>query len=131
MASFATFARANDQVQYNRDIRPLLANHCFRCHGPDNETREAGLRLDKSEDAYRELDSGFRAVVPGKIASSELLVRVQSDDDDETNGEGAKRTSTLAQAQANVDQPCGLHDNESRDKEQMSASPDTLPEKEM
>lgn len=79
---FAPVDAAEEQVHFNRDVRPLLANHCFRCHGPDADTREAGLRLDQPEAAFAELDSGERAVVPGEVNSSELLQRVKSADDD-------------------------------------------------
>ena len=73
---------AKEPVNFNRDVQPLLANHCFRCHGPDAETREAGLRLDRAEDAAAELDSGARAIVSGNVEASELLARIQSDDED-------------------------------------------------
>jgi len=67
---------------YNADIRPILSENCFACHGPDSASREAGLRLDLSEQATEELDSGLRAIAPGDIAASELLARVTSDDPD-------------------------------------------------
>ena len=74
--------KAEEPVNFNRDVRPLLANHCFRCHGPDADTREADLRLDQPDSAYVELDSGERAIVPGHASSSELLRRITSADDD-------------------------------------------------
>jgi hypothetical protein len=73
---------ADDQVHYTRDIRPLLAQHCFACHGPDDGTREAGLRLDRREDAIAELDSGLKAIVPGDLGASELWTRVSTNDAD-------------------------------------------------
>src|SRR5688500_15244204 len=57
---------AEQRVDVNRDIRPLLAKKCFACHGPDDEHREAGLRLDQRGGAIKELDSGATAIVPGK-----------------------------------------------------------------
>ena len=73
---------SEEAVNFNRDIRPILANNCFRCHGPDAETREAGLRLDQFDAATKELDSGDRAIVPGDVGSSQIMARIHSDDED-------------------------------------------------
>lgn len=70
-----------DDVDFNRDIRPLLAAKCFACHGPDEEAREAELRLDSFEAATGDRD-GSRAIVPGDAVRSELVLRVTSDDPD-------------------------------------------------
>ena len=70
------------KVSFNEDIRPLLSNKCFHCHGPDEEERKAKLRLDTREGALQDHD-GFAAVVPGNIEDSELIYRILSDDDDE------------------------------------------------
>ncbi|MEZ6060039.1 MAG: DUF1553 domain-containing protein [Planctomycetaceae bacterium] len=72
---------AADDIDFNRDIRPILSNKCFACHGPDKAKLQAGLRLDKAEIATSELDSGCVAVVPGKPGDSELVYRITSDDD--------------------------------------------------
>ena len=77
LASFAKGAE-RDQPQYNRDIRPLLADNCFRCHGADSAAREADLRLDQRRAAVES-----EAIVPGDAEASELLRRVLSDDPDE------------------------------------------------
>ena len=69
-------------VQFARDVRPLLAEKCLRCHGPDPQARAATLRLDREDDAKRVLASGHRAVAPGDVLSSELLTRVRSQDAD-------------------------------------------------
>ena len=75
-------ARGAEPVDFTQEIRPLLSARCLNCHGPDDASREAGLRLDRRDDALRVLDSGSRAIVPGDPAASELIVRVASDDPD-------------------------------------------------
>jgi mono/diheme cytochrome c family protein len=64
-------------VDFNRDVRPILSEHCFACHGPDEKTRKAKLRLDTKDGAL-----AF-AVVPGKPEKSELFARVTTDDEAE------------------------------------------------
>jgi hypothetical protein len=75
-------AAADPQIDFNRDVRPILSDRCFSCHGPDHEDRQAGLRLDVRDDAIAELDSGMTAVVPGEPASSEIMARITSADPD-------------------------------------------------
>ncbi len=70
-------------LSFNQDIRPILSDHCFQCHGPDNQKRKAGLRLDMAEGAYAELDPGAHAIVPGNADESELIRRIYSTDPDE------------------------------------------------
>ncbi len=73
------------EVSFNRDIRPILSNKCFSCHGPDKHDRKAELRLDISEGsdgAYREKDGNF-ALKPGSIDDSELWHRIMSEDSEE------------------------------------------------
>src|SRR5262245_33265536 len=66
-------------VDFNRDVRPILSNNCFACHGPDEKVRKAELRLDTQEGATADLGDGA-AVVPGKPDASELVKRVASTD---------------------------------------------------
>ncbi len=71
---------ADELIDFNRDIRPILSNRCFTCHGPDEAQRGGGLRLDVRASAIDQADSGERAVVPGVPEQSELIARVTSDD---------------------------------------------------
>ncbi|MFM7243192.1 MAG: DUF1553 domain-containing protein [Planctomycetaceae bacterium] len=73
---------AERPLSFNRDVRPILSDRCFGCHGPDSGNRQAGLRLDVRDQAVAELETGTRAIVPGDTDSSELLGRVASDDPD-------------------------------------------------
>ncbi|MBS0263275.1 MAG: PSD1 domain-containing protein, partial [Planctomycetes bacterium] len=68
------------KVDYNREIRPLLSNVCYKCHGPDEKERKAGLRLDSSEGLTARLESGAHAVIAGKSAESELFKRLVATD---------------------------------------------------
>ncbi len=70
-------------IDFSREVRPILANYCFQCHGPDDKARKGGLRLDEHESAVKELDSGNRAVVPGKPGESELVARLTTTDEKE------------------------------------------------
>jgi hypothetical protein len=71
---------ADASLSFNRDVRPILSNHCFKCHGP--AMQEAGLRLDLAKAATARLESGNTAVVPRDAAASEVLKRVTSSDPD-------------------------------------------------
>ena len=75
MLIFPPAAKADDLLDFNRDIRPILSNHCFPCHGPDAKTRQAKLRLDVRRQA---IEKG--AVVPGQPRASELLSRIEHSD---------------------------------------------------
>jgi hypothetical protein len=67
---------------FNRDIRPILSRACFACHGPDEHDRRGGLRLDDRDAAIAELESGARAIVPGRPDSSALVARIHETDPD-------------------------------------------------
>jgi cytochrome c553 len=78
----AAEAAVAGRLSFIRDVRPILAAHCFNCHGLDEHSRQAGLRLDTREAAIAVLESGGRAIVPGKADDSELVARVRSTDAD-------------------------------------------------
>lgn len=75
-------AAASEKISFNRDVRPILSDKCFHCHGPDEKERKGGLRLDSRDAALKGGDSG-PAFVVGKPEQSELLKRVTSGDADE------------------------------------------------
>ncbi len=69
--------QAGEPVDFNREVRTILSDNCFLCHGPDEEAREAGLRLDDRDEAI-----DFMAIVPGSPEESGLIARITSDDPD-------------------------------------------------
>lgn len=74
--------RIPDQISYNFHVRPILSDKCFACHGPDANKREAGLRLDIAEEAYKALkeNPSAHALVPFKPEASEVFLRISSTD---------------------------------------------------
>ncbi|REJ89722.1 MAG: DUF1553 domain-containing protein [Planctomycetota bacterium] len=71
---------ADDAPDFAREVRPILAKNCFKCHGPDDETREAGFRIDLAESVRTEADSGAVPITPGDPAASEVIRRIFADD---------------------------------------------------
>src|SRR5207249_5493830 len=74
----ATLSAGEPRLEYNRDIRPILSNNCFKCHGPDTKERKAELRLDIREEALKPTETGRLAIVPGKPEGSALITRIFS-----------------------------------------------------
>ena len=75
-------ADGEKKVDYIRDVRPILSNNCFKCHGPDEAARKAELRLDTEEDALADR-GGYRAIDRDDPAASEVLIRITSADEEE------------------------------------------------
>jgi hypothetical protein len=76
-------AQPNASVKFNRDIRPILAENCYACHGPDNNARKAKLRLDTKEGIFEKTPKREPAVIPGDLEKSELWRRVITTDEDD------------------------------------------------
>ncbi len=72
-----TLQSAESEIRYGRDIRPILSDKCFFCHGPDPETREEGLRLDSREEAIK-----GKAIIPGDPEKSPLIKLINTHDNE-------------------------------------------------
>ena len=83
-------------ISFNRDIRPIMSDTCFHCHGFDPKTREAGLRLDVREDAIKATEDGVIGIVHGKPDESAIIARI-FDEDDPMPPEKAHKPLTPAQ----------------------------------
>ena len=92
----ATLLAAPPPVSFNRDIRPLMSDTCFHCHGFDPKTREASLRLDIREEAIKKTEEGTLPIVPGDPDKSEIITRI-FDDEDPMPPEKAHKPFTTAQ----------------------------------
>lgn len=81
LGSLLSAAASAEPVSFNRDIRPIMSDTCFHCHGFDPKTREAGLRLDVREDALKPTEDGVVGIVPGKPGESAIIQRIFDEDD--------------------------------------------------
>src|SRR4051812_1928079 len=88
-------------IDFNRDIRPILSENCFACHGPDEAKRKSKLRLDVREEALKPAKSGAVAIVPGKAGASELVKRITlaADHDDVMPPAKSKKQLTARQVE--------------------------------
>lgn len=84
LPSIESLATAADTaVDFNRDVRPILSDKCFACHGPDASHAKGNLRLDQSESAFEKKRSGATPITPGKPDASELIARINTEDADD------------------------------------------------
>lgn len=81
LAPIGRISAAEPEIDYNRDIRPILSDKCFSCHGFDPGQRKAGLRLDTAEGAYAPIQGANPAIKPGKPEASEAWSRIQGEDE--------------------------------------------------
>jgi hypothetical protein len=79
----AVSTRADTAPDFTNDVRPIIAHHCLKCHGPDDAARKGKLRLDMRDTALAKVESGDFAIVPGNTERGTLLKRIFSTDDDE------------------------------------------------
>src|ERR1700722_5669686 len=85
VAGGASFANAveSSKVDFTREVQPILAEHCFKCHGQDEKMRKSGLRLDLREAALKGGKNDGAALVAGKPEASAIVARITSHEDDE------------------------------------------------
>ena len=74
---------AAESPDFLREVRPILSSHCFKCHGPDDDTRKGGVRLDMRDAALKSGKSGGPAIVPGQPEKSEVIARIFTTDEDD------------------------------------------------
>jgi len=89
--------KAAGKIRFNRDVRPILSDKCFFCHGPDSKKREADLRLDMREGAVE-----MKAIVPGKASSSEMIARILTADPEDQMPPPESKLAKLTDAEIKI-----------------------------
>lgn len=102
LASRSLAAEKTPAIDFDRDIRPIFSENCYACHGPDKDKRKAGLRLDVKEDAFKKLDSGDFAIVPGNPDQSRLLKVISLPPGDDDHMPPAKTGKKLTSVQVEL-----------------------------
>ena len=91
-----------DKLEFNRDIRPILSDACFHCHGPDEKERKGGLRLDLESHAYKAGKSGFEAIIRGNAKDSEIITRIHLPEDDSEHMPPPESGKSLTEEQKKI-----------------------------
>ncbi|QDT05716.1 Planctomycete cytochrome C [Rubripirellula lacrimiformis] len=78
----AEAAAAEDAIDFNSQVRPIISDRCFHCHGPDAQNQDSQFRMDSKENLFADL-GGYAAVIPGDVDGSELVARIRSTDEHE------------------------------------------------
>lgn len=99
---FVTSSVDAEPIRFNRDVRPILSDKCFACHGPDSANRAADLRLDVRDIAVKPASSDSAAIVPGKPEASLLLQRITAASDDEVMPPPHAKLGRLTQAEIEI-----------------------------
>jgi hypothetical protein len=93
---------AERKLEFNRDIRPILSDACFHCHGPDEKERKGGLRLDLESHAYKAGKSGFEAIIRGNAKDSEIITRIHLHYDDSEHMPPPESGKSLTEEQKKI-----------------------------
>ena len=82
LSAVAIPATAMEEIDFNRDIRPILSDRCFKCHGPDASNQKSDFRLDSQDNALRDL-GGYAGIKAGNLEESEMHHRIWSTDSED------------------------------------------------
>ena len=97
---------AEEKLEFNRDVRPILSNACFHCHGPDEKKRKSGLRFDLAEAPFKPAKSGEPAIIKGNAEKSELTYRIFLPDGDDDHMPPIDSGKSLTKEQKGILRTC-------------------------